>query len=185
MKYYRTVTLKDGRPCTLRNAEEQDTQAILNNFILTHGQTDFLTTYPEETQFTTDQEKDFLCQRAESAREILIAAEIGGVITGTAGIGTVRNAEKTKHRAAFGIAIDKAWWGLGIGRALTEACIECARTAGYTQLELEVVAYNEKALSLYKSVGFVEYGRNPKAFFSRYSGWQENILMRLELDNRI
>ena len=69
----------------------------------------------------------------------------------------------------------------GIGRALTEACIACAKAAGYAQVELEVVADNRRAMELYKSVGFIEYGRNPKAFRSRNSGWQENVLMRLEL----
>ena len=54
--------------------------------------------------------------------------------------------------------------------------------AGYTQLELEVVAENRAALALYKSVGFEEYGRNPKGFRSRTGGWQELVLMRLELD---
>ena len=64
---------------------------------------------------------------------------------------------------------------------LTEACIECAGSAGYLQLELEVVSDNNRAMELYKSAGFVEYGRNPKGFLSRHSGWQENVLMRLEL----
>ena len=41
MKYNRTITLKDGRTCVLRNGTEQDAKAVLDNFILTHGQTDF------------------------------------------------------------------------------------------------------------------------------------------------
>ena len=64
---------------------------------------------------------------------------------------------------------------------MTEACIECAKEAGYVQLELDVVAENQPAVRLYKSVGFKEYGRNPKGFRSRYTGWQELVLMRLEL----
>ena len=101
---------------------------------------------------------------------------------GSAGIGCVARREKTRHRASFGISVDKAFWGLGIGRALTEACIECAKTAGYVQLELEAVADNEKALALYRSVGVTEYGRNPKGFRSRFCGWQALVLMRLELE---
>ena len=77
--------------------------------------------------------------------------------------------------------MDKAYWGLGVGRALTKACIECAKRAEYAQLELEVVAENRSAIALYESVGFVEYGRNPKGFRSRLTGWQEVVLMRLEL----
>ena len=181
MKYSKTVTLKDGRTCVLRNADGQDAEAVLAVFLLTHGQTDYLTTYPDEIPFTVDEEREFLKGRSESGREIEIAAEVGGRIVGTAGIGTVREAEKTRHRATFGISIDRAYWGLGIGRALTEACIECAKAAGYSQMELEVVADNERAIALYRSVGFTEYGRNPRAFRSRLSGWQENLLMRLEL----
>jgi hypothetical protein len=33
-------------------------------------------------------------------------------------------------------------------------------------------------------VGFVEYGRNPKGFRSRTTGWQELVLMRLELNKQ-
>lgn len=32
------------------------------------------------------------------------------------------------------------------------------------------------------NMGFVEFGRNPRGIISRYRGWQELILMRLELD---
>ena len=182
MEYRKTCVLKDGRTCVIRNGTAADARTVLDHFILTHGQTDFLTTYPEETSFTPDQEEEYLRKRADSDREAELVAEIEGRIAGSAGIGPVRTAEKTRHRASFGISIDRAWWGLGIGRALTEACIECARHAGYSQLELEVVAGNERALALYKSVGFAEYGRNPRAFRSRVSGWQENILMRLDLE---
>ena len=108
-------------------------------------------------------------------------AEADEKVVGTAGVDNINAAEKTRHRASFGISIAKAWWGLGIGRALTEACIECAREDGYLQMELEVVADNFRTTELYTSVGFTEYGRNPKSFRSRNSGWQENVLMRLEL----
>ena len=86
--------------------------------------------------------------------------------------------------AKFGISVEKAFWGLGIGKALTEACIECAKNAGYEQLELDVVSDNIAAINLYKSFGFIEYGRNPKGFRSRISGWQELVLMLLPLKQR-
>ncbi len=62
-----------------------------------------------------------------------------------------------------------------------EVCIQCAKDAGYLQLELDVVADNERAVSMYKKEGFVEYGRNPKGFRSRITGFQELVSMRLEL----
>lgn len=181
MRYGKTVTLKDGRACIIRSGVVQDAQAVLANFILTHAQTDYLATYPEENSFTLEQEEAFLKRKEEHAREVELVAEVDGVITGTAGLESVSGAEKMRHRASFGISVDRVWWGLGIGRALTEACIECARAAGYSQLELEVVAENAPALRLYQSVGYVEYGRNPRGFRSRLTGWQETVLMRLAL----
>ena len=182
MEYNSTVILKDGRACTLRNGTASDGQALLDEFNLTHEQTDFLLTYPGEHSYTAQQEADFLKEKTDSADEIELLAELDGVIVGSAGIGCVGRREKTRHRAEFGISVDKAYWGLGIGRALTEACIECAKKAGYAQLELEVVAENRSAIGLYESVGFVEYGRNPKGFRSRLTGWQEVVLMRLETE---
>ena len=155
---------------------------MLDIYILTHAQTDYLLSYPDETTMTAEQEAVFLKEKTDSADEIEMLAEVEGAVVGSAGIGCVGRKEKTRHRAEFGISIDQAYWGLGIGRALTEACIECAKRAGYAQLELEAVAENQTALALYKSVGFAEYGRNPRGFRSRFSGWQELVLMRLELD---
>ena len=182
MIYNKTVTLKDGRTCVIRNGEERDAEGVLAVFIATHGQTEFLTTYPDETPITPDQERAYLKGKAESERDVSLLAEVGGVIAGTAGTDCFKAGDKVKHRAHFGISIDEAWWGLGIGRALTEACIECARKAGVLQLELEVVSTNERALALYRSAGFTEYGRNPKGFRTRSGQWQENVLMRLELE---
>ena len=184
MHYHQTITLKDGRTCILRNAAAEDGQALLDVFNLTHAQTDYLLTYPEESTHTVQQEAAYLQEKAESADEIEILAELEGAIIGSAGISCVARKEKTRHRAEFGISVDKAYWGLGVGRALTGACIECARTAGYVQLELQAVAENKTALALYRSVGFVEYGRNPKGFRSRSAGWQALVLMRLELDKQ-
>ena len=181
MEYQKIICLKDGRSCVLRNGTQQDAQALLDVFLLTHAQTDYLLTYPDETNMTVGQEAEYLKKKTESPDEIEILAVVDGVVTGSAGIGRVGTMDKIKHRAEFGIGVDKTYWGLGIGRALTEAGIECARAAGYLQVELEVVADNKNAAGLYRSLGFVEYGRNPKGFRSRKTGWQETILMRLEL----
>lgn len=181
MIYHKSIQLKDGRTCILRNGAAADGKAVLDAFNLTHEQTDWLLSYPDESSFTVEQEAEFLQAKTDSTDEIEILAEIDGRVVGCAGIGRVGSNDKVKHRAEMGISVDKEFWGLGIGRALTEASIECAKEAGYTQLELEVVAQNERAIALYESEGFVEYGRNPKGFRSRLSGWQELVLMRLEL----
>lgn len=182
MEYRNTIRLKDGRFCCLRSGTARDAQAVLENFVLTHGQSDFLTSYPDECSFTLEQEENYLQSKAESPCEVELLAEVEGRVVGTAGVDRAGRYEKVRHRALFGISIEKDFWGLGIGRALTQACIECARNAGYLQLELDAVAANERALALYRSLGFKEYGRNPRGFRSRSSGWQPLVLMYLDLD---
>lgn len=137
--------------------------------------------YPEENSFDAQQEDVFLKSKTDSDNEIEIVAVVDGIVIGMAGIEAVGKKYKARHRAELGISIAKDYWGLGIGTALLSACIECARTAGYVQLELDVVADNERAISMYQKAGFVEYGRNPKGFNSRISGYQELVYMRLGL----
>lgn len=185
MQYLRTVKLKDGRECVLRNGTEADGQALLDLFNLTHEQSDFLASYRDESTHTVEGEAVFLKKKTESGNEIEILAEVDGIPVGLAGISCVGPKCKLRHRAEFGISVDKAYWGLGIGRALTEACIECAKAASYAQVELSVVADNAHAIALYESAGFTEYGRNPMGFRSRVSGWQEIVEMRLVLDDRV
>lgn len=181
MKYDKTLALKSGKHCHIRNGIESDGQAVFDCFNLTHGETDYLLSYSEENSYDPEKEGIFLKQKTESENEVELVAEIDGKIVGTAGIEAVGAKYKVRHRAELGISVAKEFWGLGIGRALIAACIECARSAGYIQLELNVVAENERAISLYKAFGFSEYGRNPKGFNSRTAGFQELVYMRLEL----
>ena len=181
MKYCQQIVLKNGKTVILRNGEESDGSAVLENFNLTHTETDYLLSYPDENSFDPEKESQFLKQKAESTNEVEIIAFVDGKVVGTAGISAVGTKYKVRHRAEFGVGVRKEYWGLGIGGALLEACINCAKEAGYTQLELSVVAENDRAIALYQKAGFVEYGRNPCGFHSRINGFQEIVYMLLEL----
>ena len=55
--------------------------------------------------------------------------------------------------------------GKGLGLALCRAVIERARTLGYNQMKLDTVSKLDKAIELYRSLGFVEctaYCHNPQ-----------------------
>lgn len=181
MRYNKTITLKNGKKALIRNGEFEDGAAVYENFNQTHAETDYMLSYPDENSFNAEQEADFLKEKTDSANEIEIVAIVDGEIVGSAGIEAIGTKYKVRHRADLGIGISKDYWGLGLGKALMNACIECAKEAGYTQLELNVVAENERAIALYKTFGFKEFGRNPRGFNSRESGYQELVYMLLEL----
>jgi len=67
------------------------------------------------------------------------------------------------HRVGIGIALYQKYIGNGLGRVLINRLIKVAKDSGFEQIELDVVEGNERAISLYKSVGFIEYGRFPNA----------------------
>lgn len=180
MKYTKEVILKNNKKCLIRDAVDDDAQEVLDVFLATHEQTDYLSSYKDEATFDAEFERKFLTDIEDSEKEIYLCAVVDGRIVGTASVFSI-GPNKVKHRAEFGIAIDKDYWGIGIGQALTAACIAFAKNAGYSQLELEVVDDNTGAISLYQKMGFVEFGRNPRGFLSRFQGWQELVSMRLEL----
>ena len=181
MRYAKTVVLKGGVELLVRNAVASDARALRETTQRTHAQTDYLLSYPDEQRADDEQEARLLAETERSNNEVELVAVVDGQIVGSAGVTVVGGRRKVAHRARFGISILKEYWGMGIGRVLMDACIDCARRACYAQLELEVVADNERALSLYRRTGFEEYGRNPRGYRSAAAGYQELVHMRLEL----
>lgn len=181
IKFNRMITLKNGEQCTIRTVRVQDAAPVLSLFLRTHEQTDFLLPYVDEITTTLQEEKEYLRKIRESEKEVKLIAKVGEKIVASVSVEPVGRREKVRHRCEFGLTVDRDFWSLGIGRALMECGIECARTIGYQQIELGVVDTNTKAINLYTSLGFTEFGHNPKALRSRYTGWQGEILMKLEV----
>lgn len=168
MQYQKETTLRDGTPCLLCSPTAADAAPMLDYLRTVCGETDNLLRYPDEVTVTVEQEERFLTERLESERSVMIAAVVDGQLVGNAGLDAPgSNAYRIRHRASMGISIRKDYWGKGLGSLLMEAVIECAERAGYTQLELEVLATNERAIALYKKHGFVIYGTNPNAIVYR------------------
>ena len=181
MRRAETVLLLGGVELLVRNAVASDARALRDIMQRTHAETDYLLSYPDEQSVDDEQEARALAETERSDNEVELVAVVDGTIVGSAGVTAVGGRRKVAHRARFGISILTEHWGMGIGRVLMEASIDCARQAGYTQLELEVVADNQRAVSLYRRAGFEEYGRNPRGYRSASSGYQDLVHMRLEL----
>lgn len=70
---------------------------------------------------------------------------------------------------------------LGLGRAIYERFLPTfAREFGVTEVKLEVLSHNERALRLYRSLGFRETGRDAGAFV-RDGRRVDNVKMSLGL----
>jgi RimJ/RimL family protein N-acetyltransferase len=63
------------------------------------------------------------------------------------------------HRCELGMGIEKAYRGLGLGKALMERAINFSRgSKELSWIDLRVFAHNSPALALYRKSGFTEVG---------------------------
>lgn len=113
-------------------------------------------------------------------KTFILLAELDGRIVGSCHI--TRLDYKHSHRASVGIALRKEFRGRGLGEALMRKTIELGlkRIKGIEFVDLSTFAYNERAQSLYRKLGFKEYGRIPMSLKEEGVHFDE-LLMRLEV----
>lgn len=172
--------LKNGCMIELKQPQEADCEAIIEMMKRTYEESEFLTRYPDEFNITVEDEIRWI-SRFDHQKTTMMIAKDGDVVVGNASINAGLNADKTRHRCTFGIAIIDAYQGKGLGRLLIKEMIAFAKNAGYEQIELEVVARNNRAIHLYMSEGFVVYGKRPNAFKLRDGRYDDEYLMVLNL----
>lgn len=82
------------------------------------------------------------------------------------------------HCGSLGMGVLAEYRGQRIGRRLLDACIGKAWTKGITRIELEVRADNDRAIGLYKAVGFGQEAVKRDAM--RFDGvYFDSLLMSL------
>lgn len=105
----RTISLKDGRTCILRPVEVKDAADMIEYLRISSGETPFLLRYADEITFTVESEEQFLESKRNDPRELMMVAEIDGVIAGNCGIMTLGNLRRVYHRCEFAIALVEAY----------------------------------------------------------------------------
>lgn len=109
-----------------------------------------------------EQESAFLQKMVDSPIDMMIVCLVDGKLAGNCRL-ALHGRIKTKHRAGVAIALTQEYWGLGIGTVMFEEMIRIAKAHGIYQLELEVIEGNERAMSLYRKMGFEVAAAKPDA----------------------
>ena len=91
-------------------------------------------------------------------------------------------ARRMAHVAKLGLGVAAGWRGVGLGGALLDIALNWGRAHPRIELiELGVMGTNTSAQALYRSRGFVEWGRAP-GYFRMGEGWiEDDITMGLVL----
>lgn len=174
------VPLKNGKTLVIREAEPQDSAALLAFSKVMGSETDFLGTDARGWQQSVEEEAQTLAASLIAPDRGLFLALIDGEIAGMFSVYPLNNKPRTKQNAVFGIAVRKSCWHLGIGTMSMVLAIDCAREWGYHKLCLEAHADNSRALALYRRFGFAECGRRREHILVNGEYYDE-ILMELLL----
>jgi len=113
----------------------------------------------------------------EEDRKIIIA-ELDEASVGCVDVGPEKG--RTRHIAWLGIYVKREYWGKGIGAALMKEATRVAKDYGCRRIMLSVFEGNERALRLYRKMGFeVESTITEAALID--GQWCSGVIMGLDL----
>jgi RimJ/RimL family protein N-acetyltransferase len=147
----------------IRPATESDAQHIIDFARVLFSSTNQVLTTPEEYTITPEQEKEWIRKGNEDPNNIILIAVVENKVVGLLDF-FAKARKKISHTGEFGVSVHPDYQEKGIGRRMIEALLEWAKKN--QQIEkvcLQVFETNGHAIHLYKSLGFVEEGREVKA----------------------
>lgn len=158
----RVVDLTDNIKLEISRASVEDAQAIIHFLNKVGGETDFLTFGENEFPFSLADEQTIIAECLELNFCLMLVGKIGDHIVSQLFLS--RSCKpRLAHIGDVGISVSKQYWGKSIGRHMMLAAIEWARCNSVTKLQLQVRTDNERAVQLYKKMGFAIEGTIARA----------------------
>jgi phosphinothricin acetyltransferase len=165
---------------TIRPATSDDLVAItdLYNALIpttTTAWTEALQTYEERVAWFADR---------QAAGDVVLVAVDGSEVIGFAAWGEFRDNRLWpgyRFTVEHTIHVAEGHHGRGVGRALLEALLAAARTAGLHVMVGAVDSENEQSLGFHRALGFVEVARMPETG-RKFDRWLDLVLLQRRVD---
>jgi RimJ/RimL family protein N-acetyltransferase len=125
------------------------------------------------------EERRFLRAVRRHPDAAVYVAELDGELVGRLSLARDQH-PASGHVADLGLMVDVGHRRRGIGRALMDAAVEWAQQHGISKLELHVFPWNEPAIALYESLGYVKEGYR-KNHYLRDGAYADAVLMALQV----
>lgn len=168
---------KDGTDVIIRDAEPRDAEQIIEIILQIVREKLYMMREPDEAIYTKDGEVINIENLLNSEGTLYIVAEVRNKVVGYLDFknGALK---RTKHAGILSIYILKKYRELGIGKLLLQSLIDWAeKNQLIEKITLAVFSTNERAIGLYKKLGFIEEGRCPKDMKFKDGSYIDSLLM--------
>jgi RimJ/RimL family protein N-acetyltransferase len=174
--------LPNGDELIIRPPEINDAANLLASFQRLTRETDYLLfTQRESLELDIASEEDYIQSYIDNPNQLLLVAIVKGRIIGSVNVNH-SGLYKKAHTAEMGIAVERQWNNMGIGRRLITAMLRWAdERQGLHMIYLHVFSPNEKAMQLYRNFGFMECGRLPQAILQKNGAYADLVSMYLQI----
>lgn len=152
----RRMTPAASVPVTIRPARPGDLAAVVDVLWEVGAEGRWIGT---EVPFDRDERRQRLARRLAGSASLMLVAESGARVVGQLGVDIAPYGV-----ADLGMALLEGWRGRGLGTAMLRQAIDWARSRGAHKMALEVWPGNQRAIALYRKLGFVIEGRKERHY---------------------
>lgn len=167
---------------SIREAVPTDADQLLSVMSKIGSETPYLVMDERGMAMSTAELAENLATLYESPNNVLLVALAGEAIIGTASV-SASSKKRMEHIGEIGISILKQYWGYGLGSILMEELIRWAHESHVIRrLELKVQDRNQRAIHVYKKLGFETEAIMPRGAKTDQGEFLDVHLMRLLID---
>ena len=166
----------------IREAEIQDAVHLIDFLNQVGQESDYMTLDDAGILMTEEQMSSFIEHQAASDNQIYLIVLLDNEITGLVSI-TADFHERIRHIGQVFVVVKKAFWNQGLGRILLEEALTWAEDSQVIRrLELSVQVRNERAVHLYKDLGFEIEGLQRRGAYLKEGKFLDVYLMGKLID---
>lgn len=143
----------NGINYSIRSAVHSDACVLSELRMQIDGETENLDREPGEAYIDVPGFEQLIKADSENSRNIFLVAIVDDRIVGFSRCAG-NQLKRFSHKVEFGVCVLKEFWGYGIGKNLLKESISWADSNSIKKITLNVLETNDKAIELYKKLGF-------------------------------
>lgn len=169
---------KNGVRYTIRNPRAEDAEGIISLAKTVASELKFQVSEADEFSMTIEDEISWLSKINKAESDLALVAVVGEQIIGFLDFHCNGRRRRLKHTGAFGMSVLKEYRDQKIGSTLIEVLLGWAQSSkDIEKVSLAVLSTNERAIAVYKKLGFIEEGKRVKEVKLSPGNYVDDVLM--------